>query len=288
MESRMIGPKYRIATVFGIPINAHISLLLILPLAALRLSSDSAISFGWGLLMAISAFVFIALHELGHSLVAIRKGCRVREITLLLIGGAAQLEKVPTKPKDEILMALAGPAVSVGVGAALLGLSRILPTHAPMYVHFQGLIRNPVELLAWWNFMLAIFNLLPAFPMDGGRVLRAILSVRKGRLAATRIAANIGKFVCILFIALGVSDLSAYWPLVIIGFFIFSAADAEYRTVRREEHLHTRAQDGFGHDQPPRDDEVLVSPPPYSADPVTRVPLQRLRPKSPLDDLLGG
>jgi len=233
----MIGPSYKIARVFGIPIRVHISLLVILPLLAWRASAYLGLSPGAGLLYAISLFVFVALHELGHSFVAIKTGARVREITLMFIGGAAQLESVPKRPRDEFLMALAGPLVSLALFALLLWLGFALPlTAGSVRVEWgEGSFRpNMLHLMAFLNAMLAIFNLLPAFPMDGGRLVRAALSPRLGRLQATRIAANIGKGICVFLAILGVW-YTHNWFLIVIAFFIFTAADREYRIVCAQE-----------------------------------------------------
>ncbi|MCF7849867.1 MAG: site-2 protease family protein, partial [Kiritimatiellales bacterium] len=166
----MTGNSILIGRVFGIPIRVHILLVILLPVLAM-LYSDSFI---FGLMLVVGVFTSVALHELGHSFVAMRKGCYVKEIVLSPIGGVAKMSNIPTKPMDEFQVAIAGPLVSLSLAAILLF--------------------APFPLLFWIgavNAGLFLFNLLPAFPMDGGRVLRAFLTRKKGRLEATRIAATI-------------------------------------------------------------------------------------------------
>jgi Zn-dependent protease len=262
--------SYTIAKVWGIPIKLHISLLLIV----LFLMDD--FGFMGGLLMEIGLAVSIVLHELGHSLVAIRKGCRVREITLMCIGGAAQIERLPTKPLDEFLMAIAGPAVSL-----LLGFAGVFGgAYLPLPPFIEPL--NIIQVIGLVNFALVIFNLLPSFPMDGGRIVRAMLTPKLGRLRATFIAARIGKIMAVLFGFYGV--FRWHWILVFIAFFVYTAAGREYRMVRMQE--AAKQQGGFGFDPfrfspfgpppfeetpPDNDDKVIVSPPPYAKGPDSRV-----------------
>ena len=177
----MFNNSILIGRAFGIPIRVHILLVILLPVLA-TLYSDN---FVFGLLLVVGVFTSVALHELGHSVVAMRKGCYVKEIVLSPIGGVAKMSNIPSKPMDEFLIAIAGPAVSLALG--LLGIFSI---------------SQLFFLLGVINLMLFGFNLLPCFPMDGGRVLRVFLAHKKGRLQATRIAAEVGKYFCILFVIL--------------------------------------------------------------------------------------
>jgi len=257
----MAGLSYQVGRVWGIPIRIHISLLIVLVYAISR--------FGlvMGLLLEAGFAVSIVLHELGHSLVAIRKGCRVRSINLLFIGGAAQMENIPTRPMDEFQMAVAGPAVSVLLGAALIlsGMRLSLPPVHP------SVDLNPMVFLGAVNLGLAGFNLVPSFPMDGGRVLRAILARKMGRLRATYIAARIGRILAVIFGLSGYFGIRGLipprdWGLIAIAFFVFIAAGNEYRMVQMQEMARARggpfwgpwgdAGDGI-------DDSVVVGPPPY-------------------------
>ena len=233
------------------------------------------------LIIILGAFTSIALHELGHSYVAIKKNCRVRQITLMFIGGAAQMEEIPKKPADELLMAIAGPAVSLVLGlAGFFGGSWLLQSDS-IFILITGAL---IFKLGNLNLFLAGFNLLPSFPMDGGRVLRALLTTKLGRLKATAIAAKTGKTMAILFGIAGFFGVRSFtnpnawlvqphdWFLIAIAFFIYSAAGAEHRMVQMQEAAKNQ---GFGfrswspfttNQQPPGNninEQVSVSPPPY-------------------------
>jgi len=264
--------SYKIATVWGIPIKVHISLLIIMiilmfPGEGFAPSIKGPAQLLWGFLAGVGIFTSIALHELGHSLIAIKKGCRVRQITLMCLGGMAQMEKIPTKPMDEFLMAIAGPAVSLAISGISFGL-----------LHLLAMINTPDFLLALFlylavvNIVLLIFNLIPAFPMDGGRVFRAALTPRYGRLKATFIAARLGQ---ILAIAGGIYAFrNGELILIAIAFFIYMAAKNEYRAVQMQEAMK-RQSFGFTPWEPiieepseteDDDDQVIISPPPYNND----------------------
>lgn len=261
----MFDMAYKVARVWGIPIKIHISLVVVLGLltaAAVRYE-------GWTAALWIAAFYIllfssVALHELGHSLVALRKGCRVREITLTMIGGVAQMERIPRRPADEILMAAAGPLVSVVLGVALIrwgGLVPWLTERWPVPVVGDTQL-TLLQYLGVVNLGLAALNLLPCFPMDGGRIFRAALTRRLGRVRATGIAMKLGQ---VLAVGMGVygfwgggvgSPLGRNWVLVAIAFFVFIAGTNEYRGVLREARM--RGGDGA--------DRVIISPPPYAPD----------------------
>ena len=254
--------SFKIGKVLGIPIKVHISLLVMV----LFLAQD----FGWlnGLLIEIGLATSIVLHELGHSVVAIWKGCRVREITLMFIGGAAQMERIPSRPLDEFLMAIAGPVVSLLLGFACFYGGAYLPL-APM----AGFPVNIVQLIGIVNFGLAFFNLLPSFPMDGGRVLRAVLTPRMGRLRATYVAARLGKIMAIMFGLYAFLSTPTKWVLVAIAIFIYTAAGNEYRMVQIREQAkrqggHGPTLNGHWHDGDgdggADGDQVAIGPPPYN------------------------
>lgn len=261
----MFNSSFKIATVWGIPIKVHISLVVWLLFIALYsgLSGGStAILFMF--ILGVCIFASIALHELGHSFVAIRKGCRVREITLLFIGGAAKMEEIPTRPMDEFQMAVSGPAVSLALGVTgCLGGRYFLFHGFPLFGLF-------IASLGKINFFLAAFNILPAFPMDGGRVFRALLTPKLGRLRATFIAARLGKTMAVLFGIYGF--ISQNWILVFIAFFIYTAAGNEYRLVQFQE---AAREQGFGfwspfqkrHNGYSSNDKVIISPPPFEDGP---------------------
>ena len=169
--------SFRIATVRGIPILLNITLILIIPLFAFLFSvSPPPFGFGnvpnsfvYGTIAGIMIFVFVLLHELGHSLLALRYGIEVKSITLYLIGGVSAIE-IPKDPKLEFRTALVGPLVSLGLGALFFGLSLAVTATVPNLF---------LQNFAYINLVLGGFNILPAFPMDGGRVFRAWLASRQ-------------------------------------------------------------------------------------------------------------
>lgn len=246
-----------IVTVFGVPIRVHITLWIFLPLIALNFSGALGLgSILWGALAAIGLFASVALHELGHSMVAIARGYRVREILLLPIGGVAQLEGLPRNPWDEMLVAVAGPVVSLLL-FLLLGmlawLAHLLHLATPTLLF---------GMLSGINLMLALFNLLPSFPMDGGRIFRAWMTPRVGRLEATRRAATMGRVMAVLFGLIGFFQGNIF--LMGIAVFIYMAAAAEYRMViaREAYRLGRTYQWPFREEELPVED-ATISPPPY-------------------------
>ncbi len=216
--------SFRIATVRGIPILINITLILIIPLFAYVFSvtlppfgfGNVANSFVYGALAGVMIFVFVLLHELGHSLLALRYGIEVESITLYLIGGVSAI-KIPRDPKIEFKTALIGPVVSLGLGAIFLSLSFFVNATVPNLF---------LQNFAYMNLVLGGFNILPAFPMDGGRVLRAWLALRRPYLQATHTAVQIGK---VFAIVMGIVGVLASPFLIIIAFFIYIAASDEER-----------------------------------------------------------
>ena len=174
-------------------------------------------------LFIVAVFACVVLHELGHALAALRYGITTPDITLLPIGGLARLSRLPEKPGEEIVIALAGPAVNVAIALVLILFLGVSFDPAAL-----GAIENPepgfFERLAAVNIFLVVFNLIPAFPMDGGRVLRAVLAHFLGRRRATSIAAVIGQGVAFLFGFVGLMSGNAI--LVFIAIFVFIAAGA--------------------------------------------------------------
>ena len=235
---KMVNHALSVGSVAGIPIRLHISLLIGVGLLAVY-SGAGLLAV---LILAVGVFGSVALHELGHSFVARAKGAYIHEIVLYPFGGAAKISNIPKRPMDEILVALAGPAVSL-VLAIIFSLFET--------THFLGYL----------NKMLFFFNILPVFPMDGGRVFRAALATRKSRVEATRMAATVGKYFCGLFVWVGFFGLGPIQPnfmLAFIGFYIYRAGQMEYRMVMMESQatdfrIH-RAEQG----------DVEVGPPPYA------------------------
>jgi Zn-dependent protease/CBS domain-containing protein len=218
-----------LATVAGIPIRVHFTFLLFLIWIALSGRHGAS---GITVVFVVAIFACVVLHELGHSLVALRDGIPVSSITLYPIGGVAMIEKQP-RPKQEFWIALAGPAVNVVI-ALILWLSLGLPAwHSVLTVLTQpGLSWHGfAERIMLVNVLLVVFNLIPAFPMDGGRVLRAVLAMSLPAVRATQIAAWIGQFIAV---AAGVFALETgrYWYLL-IAFFVYIGAGQEAGSYRQ-------------------------------------------------------
>lgn len=196
----------------------HLTLLILLAWiaasAAMRGAGFGATAMGVGLVAAI--FVVIVVHELGHALVARRYGIPTRDIMLLPIGGIASLERMPEKPSQELAVAVVGPVINL-VLAALC--------YVPFAFTDPGTLANVLfKQLVWINVGLAVFNMIPAFPMDGGRALRAVLAMRMGNERATDIAAQLGK---VFAIAIGVLGLFTNPLLLVIAFVVWTGATQE-------------------------------------------------------------
>ena len=177
----------------------------------------------------LAVFVCVALHEFGHAGAAAYFGIRTLDITLLPIGGVARLKHLPEKPYQELVVALAGPAVNFVIAGMLIPLviwGQFSLAQAPASVEQL----NFLDQLLAANLILAIFNLLPAFPMDGGRVLRSLLAMRLEHLRATEIAARVGRWMSLLFLLLGLINFQL--GLVLLALFIFVAGTAELFAAR--------------------------------------------------------
>ena len=217
--------SYKIAQIAGIKVQVHLTFVIIVVWFALAYWQLKGTLIGVleGVAFILALFFCVLLHELGHALTAGKFGIKTRNITLLPIGGVAAIEKNPDDPRQEILIALAGPAVSLGI--ALLLWLYLLVTARLVPVDELGVAGGYfLQRLMIVNILIAMFNLVPAFPMDGGRVLRALLSLRMEATTATRLAAGVGQFMAILFAVLGLM----YNPfLFLIAVFIWFGATAE-------------------------------------------------------------
>lgn len=218
----------KIARIRGINVFVHWTFLILLGwiiISGMRQGQNLSQSL-MSVWFILALFGCVLLHELGHALTALRYGIPTKSITLLPIGGVANIEKMPEQPIQELWVALAGPAVNVVI-AAVLALYFWLTGGFPAFTEntlAQISADNFLFSLLWVNIVLVLFNLIPAFPMDGGRVLRALLSMRYDRAVATSIAAKIGQFLAIIFVFFGFF----YNPfLIFIGLFIFLGAGAE-------------------------------------------------------------
>ncbi len=232
-----MNTSIQIGRIMGIPIKLHITFLLILPVFAYFFSVNPA-PFGFNdvtlpitryalsLSAAISLFICVLLHELGHSYVAKRHGTKIQNITLFLFGGVSSMEEIPRDPKIEFKMALAGPSVSLLIGSILIIIYEFFSLD-----NISTTINNPYMRITWLigyiNIILFAFNLLPAFPMDGGRVLRAWLAGRMSYIKATRTAAGIGKMFAIF---MGIFGLFAGLWFILIAFFIYIGASEEEKS----------------------------------------------------------
>jgi Zn-dependent protease/predicted transcriptional regulator len=230
-QIRMLDSGLTVLRVRGIPVRLHLSLLLFLPYVAYiatrqfrYLANRIGVTpedlhlapVGWGIILAIGLFVAVLAHELAHSLVAIRYGARVRSITLMMLGGVSLVEG-ELAPKKEAWMAFVGPLASFAIAAVSYGLYRLLPV--PIEVSIA------LFAFALTNLLLAVFNLLPAFPMDGGRVLRGLLATRMGEERATHVAARVGQGMAVLFAGWALVSLNLI--LLLIAWFVWAGASAE-------------------------------------------------------------
>ncbi|QSG08656.1 CBS domain-containing protein [Halapricum desulfuricans] len=239
-------PRFRIGSAFGIPIQLDLTFLIVLPLFAwiigVQVGETAAVLndvwgaglpieplegdvIRWvlGLAAATGLFVGVVLHELGHSLVAIRYGYPISSITLWLFGGIAQLDEMPEDWRHELLIALAGPIVSVALGVLSYLAFLAVPASSSVALASGKFL---LGYLALMNVALAVFNMLPGFPMDGGRVLRALLARTRGYARATKIAAEVGKVFAILLGLFGLFGPGSLF-LVAIAFFIYLGASGE-------------------------------------------------------------
>lgn len=240
--------SFRIGSAFGIPIELDLTFLLILPLFAYLIGSEvgtwieildrffavdiaagvlagNVTPFVIGTIAAVGLFGSVLLHELGHSLVARHYGYPISSITLWLFGGIAQFDEMPEEWKQELAIAIAGPLVSVGLGVGLFGGFWFLPSIFPLETTGPAALVFILGYLAVTNVVLAVFNMLPGFPMDGGRVLRSLLAINRPYARATEIAAEVGKLFAIVLGLIGLFIVNLL--LVGLAFFIYIGATSE-------------------------------------------------------------
>lgn len=221
---------------FGIRIWMHWSfLLLLLYVVYVEIEKGSSTStILLTLVFVLSVFLCVVLHEIGHSLAARKFNIQTQKITLLPIGGVANLERMPEEPRHELWIAVAGPLVNVVIAMLIFLLSLLYPVIPD--VEFTGSIsaNNFLYSLMVLNIVLVLFNAIPAFPMDGGRILRALIAIRFGRARATQIASVLGQIIALGFVVLGF----LYNPfLIFIGLFVFFGAYAENMMVQQVESM---------------------------------------------------
>ncbi|OWY24790.1 site-2 protease family protein [Sphingobacteriales bacterium UPWRP_1] len=233
-----MGGSLNIGKLAGIKVYVHWTFLILIAYIVFSgfSSGQQAIGIVYNILLVLSVFTCVVLHELGHALAARRYGIGTRDITLLPIGGVASLENIPENPKQELVVAIAGPLVNVAIAAILFGVITLFlnttlfaPENIEATLAHLNLNTFVVNLLMV-NIMLVAFNAIPAFPMDGGRVLRALLALSMDRTKATRIAASIGQFIAILFVFAGLFYVKNPF-LIFIGVFVYLGAMAEANAV---------------------------------------------------------
>jgi Zn-dependent protease/CBS domain-containing protein len=229
--------SWKLGRLFGIDVYMHATFMVLLGWVALSayLRERSAHAMIAGVLFTSAIFGTVVLHELGHALTARRFGIRTRDITLLPIGGLARLERMPERPGQELLVALAGPAVNVAIAVGLFAIlsatgQTIVPA-APSPIGAEPFLTR----LFWVNVSLAIFNLIPAFPMDGGRALRALLAFGGDYVRATQVAAKLGQGIALLF---GLLGLLFNPMLAFIALFVWIGAAGEAAGVEAKASLH--------------------------------------------------
>lgn len=234
----------KIGKILGIPIYLHVTFLLILPLFAVYFATaihqvmGFRLGYGglglgiftellFGMLAAVIFFASVLIHELAHSYIALKHGYRISGITLFIFGGVAQIEEIPPHAPGEAVMAFAGPASSLAIGAVMMSLSWVISTIG----NSTGviLIETTFGLIGFYNILLGVFNLLPAFPMDGGRILRAVLAKRMDFVRATEVAASIGRAFAVTMAIIGI--FFNFW-LVILAIFIYFSASGEERSTK--------------------------------------------------------
>jgi Zn-dependent protease/CBS domain-containing protein len=237
----VMNSSIRIGRVFGIPIFLHLTFLLILPLFVWVFSEGTSkimgitVGFGgldigtevqyvFGTIAAVIFFATILAHELAHSYVAIKYGVKIRHITLMLFGGVASMEEIPRQPGQELKMAFAGPLTSLVIGFVSYLMMVIVEGIGSRAVEVEA-IGILLGIIAFYNVLLAGFNLLPAFPMDGGRVLRSFLSTRMPHVEATKKAASVAKVLAAGMAFVGILFFNIF--LIFIAFFVYIGAKEE-------------------------------------------------------------
>jgi len=227
--------SWKLGNLAGIDIFVHWSFAILPAWVGLSYlaAGGGLASAAFGVCFLLAVFGCVLLHELGHALMARRFGIATRDITMLPIGGLARLERMPERPSHELAVALAGPAVNVFIATTIF-LSFVVSGGNTGWLAFSSLGGPFLGQLMWANIVLVVFNLLPAFPMDGGRVFRAALAMFMPRSPATRIASSLGQ---LLAVGLGIVGLFSNWMLLLVAGFVFFAARQENRFVQLQESI---------------------------------------------------
>jgi Zn-dependent protease/CBS domain-containing protein len=235
-----MGGSIKVGRAFGIDVKVHWTFLLLLAFFGFTAYQNSG-SLGSALVtvgVIVALFVCVLLHEYGHSLVAQRLGIEIADITLLPIGGLARLKSLPEKPWDEVKIAIAGPLVNVVLAPLFFGVALLLGGGLTMPPNILEGVQSAAQVFVYLGFInvaLVVFNLIPAFPMDGGRVLRGLLATRLGPVRATDISSAVGQFFAAAFFLIGL--LSGNLLLALVAVFIFFGAGGEAQMVRQREQM---------------------------------------------------
>jgi Zn-dependent protease/CBS domain-containing protein len=213
--------SFKIGSAWGIPIELHLTFILLI--AAVFILSIPTQQF-YRFTIVLFLFVFVVFHELAHSIIARHYGIKVRKIILYPIGGVSEIEEIPDNPSQEWRMAVAGPLTSIVIGVALLVVTIAISTQTFTLATFTTFTGNFLTDLATLNIFLGAFNLIPAFPMDGGRVFRALLAERLKYSDATRYAVYLGKIFGITMVLVG---FVYSFFLILVGIFVYIGASEE-------------------------------------------------------------
>ena len=233
-----MGGSFKIGRAFGIDVKVHWTFFLLLAFFAFAgyQRTGSLLNALVTTAVIVALFLCVLMHEYGHSLVAQRLGIEIPDITLLPIGGVARFKALPDKPMDEVKIAVAGPLVNVVLAPIFYGIGTALGADPLNIASPVGGINSPGQFFIYLgviNVALVVFNMLPAFPMDGGRVLRGLLATRLGPVRATDIASAVGQFFAVAFFLIGL--LGGNFLLTLIAVFIFFGANGEAQMVRQRE-----------------------------------------------------
>src|ERR687893_878251 len=233
-----MGGSFKIVRFSGIDVRVHWTFLLLLAFFAFvgYRASGSLLGALTATVTIVALFFCVLLHEFGHSLVAQRLGIGIHSITLLPLGGVSNLESLPEKPADEVKITIAGPLVSVVLAPIFFGVGLLFGAVPRMPADLftgVGSVGQFFVYLGYLNVVLAVFNLIPAFPLDGGRILRALLATRLGAVRATDISSTLGQVFAAAFFLIGL--LGGNFFLALIAVFIFFGASGESQLVRQRE-----------------------------------------------------
>src|SRR6056297_2846755 len=232
----MFKNSFEIGKISDIPIKLHISFIIALPFIAWLVSTNIETmanlmnisyqnivipDYVLGLIITIFLFGSVALHELGHSFVARSRGQKINSITLMLLGGMAEIKEMTEDPGDELKISIIGPMVSLAIGLTMILIAQLISSILLPDLVFL------ILYLGQLNIFLAIFNMIPAFPNDGGRVLRALIAKKKDFLEATKIAVSVSKVIVFIFGVIGF--IYGNFILILIAFFLYMRANQEFQ-----------------------------------------------------------